>query len=118
MKYFRRCIVIQTGHTIDIKGKNIPFIRNLSSKFLIIVFYLKVKEQEFTRIFIFIIEFQLMRINFFVNIFKLFVVERLSINLKRFENVVALRLSCFLLEETTSFAIKGAWSDSIGIPTN
>ena len=63
IKCFRWYIAIRIGHAIDIKGKDISFIKQFSVKTRIMDFYWKVQKRGFTRIFIFLLEFQLIRIN-------------------------------------------------------
>ena len=52
------------------------FIKQLSGEFAITEFYWKVQKQGFSRIFIFLLEFQLIKINIAVIIFKLIIFDK------------------------------------------
>ena len=75
---------VQIGYAIDMKEKSISFIKKISSKFFIMNFYRKVQKLELIKIFIFLFESQLIRINTIVIAFKFIItkVHRSSINLK------------------------------------
>ena len=75
IKYFRWYIAIQIGYAIDINVKGISFIKQLSCKFSIKDFYWNIQKWDLTRIFILLIEFHLIRINFVVIIFKFVIIE-------------------------------------------
>ena len=68
-------IAIHIGHAIDIKLKSILFIKQLSGKFPNIDFHWNVEKRDFTKIFIFLLKFQLIRINVLVMIFKFVIIE-------------------------------------------
>ena len=71
------------------KEKRVSFVNQLSRKHSIMYFYWKVQKQGFTRIFIFLLEFQLITVNIVVTIFKFITAEKVSINLKLIENMQA-----------------------------
>ena len=52
VKYFRWGTTIQIGHAIDTEGKVISLVKQLSGKFSIVDFCLKVQKRGFTSIFI------------------------------------------------------------------
>lgn len=66
---------VQIGYAIDMKEKSISFIKKISSKFFIMNFYRKVQKLELIKIFIFLFESQLIRINIIVIAFKFIITE-------------------------------------------
>ena len=77
IKYFRRYIAIQIGHTINIKGKCISFVK--LHFFPIIGFYWKVQKTSLYKDLHVLLEFQLIRINILIIIFKSIFVESANI---------------------------------------
>ena len=75
IKYFWWYIAFQRRHVIDITGKSISFVKELSGKMVIMIFYLKIQKRAFIRILSFLSEFQLIRINIFVIVLKLVIVS-------------------------------------------
>lgn len=89
---------VQIGYAIDMKEKSISFIKKISSKFFIMNFYRKVQKLELIKIFIFLFESQLIRINTIVIAFKFIItkVHRSSINLKYLKKFVLFTNLLFL----------------------
>ena len=75
IKHFKWYMAFQIRYTTDLKSKRISFIKHVSGKCPIIDFYWKIQKWGFKRIFIFILEFQITRINMVLIIFKLVFAE-------------------------------------------
>ena len=84
--------------------KKISFIRQLRCKFSIMDSYWEVKKGSFTRIFIFLLEFQLIRIIIIAMINIIIECHRSSINKKTLENIRAFRRFCFFVWKSHIFS--------------